>query len=377
MKKTIFGLLTIALIAGCGTKQPSTQTESGPQRADFNKETSVGKTDLYTLENEGGIKVLMTNYGARIVSIMMPDKDGNFDDIALGFNTIEEYIEKDNMFLGPIVGRFANRIANGKFSLDGVEYQLETNEGSTTTLHGGKKGFDKVLWDAVQDGNSITFTYTSPDGEQGFPGTVQVKQLVTLTPDNEIIFEFSATTDKKTVVNLTNHTYLNLKGEGNGDILDHVVVINASNTTPIDSNFIPTGEIGSVEGTPFDFRTPTKVGARVNDDNIILKNGLGYDHNWVLDKDSTELSFASSVSEETTGRKLEVYTTEPGIQFYGGNFMDGTVKGKSGRTYVYRGALIFEPQHYPDSPNHDNFPTTVLEPGDKYYHKSVFKFSVQ
>lgn len=377
MKKTIFGLLTVAMIAGCGTKQTNTQNESEPQKADFDKETTIGKTDLYTLENEGGIKVLMTNYGARIVSIIMPDKDGNYDDIVLGYDNIEDYINNDNMYLGCIVGRFANRIAEGKFSLDGKEYQLEQNEGSTTTLHGGKKGYDKVLWDAVQEGNKITMTYTSPDGEQGFPGTVQVKQVFTLTPDNEVIMEFSATTDSKTVVNLTNHTYLNLKGEGNGDILDHVVEINASKTTPIDSNFIPTGEITSVEGTPFDFRTPTKVGAHVNDDDQVLKNGLGYDHNWILDKDSTEMSFACRLTEETTGRMLEVYTTEPALQFYGGNFMDGTVKGKSGRPYVYRGALIFEPQHYPDSPNHDNFPSTILEPGDKYYHKSIYKFSVK
>jgi aldose 1-epimerase len=374
MKKTILGLLTLSILFSCGTKQKTEETDS--LRAAFNKETKVGKTDLYTLKNEGGIEVKMTNYGARIVSIIMPDKNGKLDDIVLGFNNIDDYIEKDNMYLGPIVGRFANRIANGRFTLNDSTYQLEQNEG-TTCLHGGVKGFDKVLWNAVQEGNKITMTYTSPDGEQGFPGEVKVKQVFTLTPDNEIVMEFSAETNKPTVINLTNHTYMNLKGEGNGDILEHKVEINADRFTPVDSLWIPTGEIAPVEGTPFDFRTPTAVGARVNDDDIQLKNGRGYDHNWVLVKDSTELSFASRVTEETTGRMVEVYTKEPGIQFYCGNFMDGKVTGKSGKTYVHRGALIFEPQHFPDSPNHDNFPNTILNPGEKYYHKSVYKFSVK
>ncbi|MBN1117847.1 MAG: galactose mutarotase [Bacteroidales bacterium] len=374
MKKTIFGLFAITLIMSCGPK--TKVSESAIMRENFNKQVELGKTDLYTLKNEGGIEIKMTNYGARIVSILMPDAQGNYDDIVLGFNTIDDYITRDNMYLGCIVGRFANRIANGKFSLDGQEFQLEQNEG-TTTLHGGKKGYDKVLWDAVQDGNSITMTYTSPDGEQGFPGEVKVKQVFTLTPENEIIMEFFAETNKKTVINLTNHTYLNLKGEGNGDILAHKVEINADMYTPVDSLWIPTGEIAAVDGTPFDFRTPTAVGARVNDDNQQLKNGKGYDHNWVLKKDSTELSFASRVFEETTGRMLEIYTIEPALQFYCGNFMDSSVSGKSGKTYVHRGAFIFEPQHYPDSPNQENFPSTVLEPGEKYYHKSVYKFSVK
>lgn len=374
MKKTILGLLTLSILFSCGTKQKTEETDS--LRAAFNKETKVGKTDLYTLKNEGGIEVKMTNYGARIVSIIMPDKNGKLDDIVLGFNNIDDYIEKDNMYLGPIVGRYANRIANGRFTLNDSTYQLEQNEG-TTCLHGGVKGFDKVLWNAVQEGNKITMTYISPDGEQGFPGEVKVKQVFTLTPDNEIVMEFSAETNKPTIINLTNHTYLNLKGEGNGDILEHKVEINAERFTPVDSLWIPTGEIASVEGTPFDFRAPTAVGAKVNEDNIQLKNGRGYDHNWVLVKDSTELSFASRVTEETTGRMVEVYTTEPGIQFYCGNFMNGTVTGKLGKTYVHRGALIFEPQHFPDSPNHDNFPNTVLNPAEKYYHKSIYKFSVK
>ncbi len=374
MKKSILGLLMLVFLFSCGTKQNPEGTSS--MRDAFNKESKVGKTDLYTLKNENGIEVKMTNYGARIVSILMPDKNGNYDDIVLGFNTIGDYIDKDNMYLGCIVGRFANRIANGRFSFGDSTFQLGQNEGGTC-LHGGKKGFDKVLWDAVQEGNKITMTYTSPDGEQGFPGEVTVKQVFTLTPENEIVMEFSAVTDQKTVVNLTNHTYLNLKGEGNGDILEHMVEINAKGFTPVDSLWIPTGEIDPVEGTPFDFTTPTKVGSRVNDDNIQLKNGKGYDHNWVLEKDSNELSFACRLTEETTGRVLEIYTTEPGLQFYSGNFMDGTVKGKSGKAYVYRGALIFEPQHFPDSPNQENFPSTVLNPGEKYYHKSVYKFSVK
>jgi aldose 1-epimerase len=376
MKKSILGLIMLALLLSCGTSQKSEESENDAMQSAFNKETKVGKTKLYTLKNEGGIELKMTNYGARIVSIMMPDKAGNYDDIVLGYNTIEEYIDKDSMFLGCIVGRFANRVANGQFTLEDSTYQLEQNEGSTC-LHGGKKGFDKVLWDAVKEGNKITMTYTSPDGEQGFPGTLKAKQVFTLTPENEIIMEFSAETDKSTIINLTNHTYFNLKGEGNGDILDHFVEINAKSFTPVDSLWIPTGEMASVEGTPFDFTSPTKVGERVNDDDVQLKNGLGYDHNWVLDKDSTEMSFACRLSEETTGRVLEIFTIEPGLQFYSGNFMDGSVKGKSGKPYVYRGALIFEPQHFPDSPNQENFPNTVLSPGEKYYHKSIYKFSVK
>lgn len=366
----------LVLVFSCTTKQKSESSETDAMQEAFNKETKVGKTELFTLKNEGGIELKMTNYGARIVSILMPDKDGNYDDVVLGYNTIEEYIDHDNMYLGCIVGRFANRVANGQFTIGENTYQLEQNEGSTC-LHGGKKGFDKVLWDAVKEGNKITMTYTSPDGEQGFPGTLKAKQVFTLTPENEIIMEFFAETDKTTIINLTNHTYLNLKGEGNGDILDHIVEINAKNYTPVDTSWIPTGEIASVEGTPFDFTSPTKVGARVNDDHVQLKNGLGYDHNWVLEKDSTELNFACRLSEETSGRMLEVFTIEPGLQFYSGNFMDGSVKGKSGKEYVYRGALIFEPQHFPDSPNQENFPNTILKPEDKYYHKSIYKFSVK
>lgn len=374
MKKILFAALLSGLLLSCGKKDST--IDFAQAKLNFDKETSIGKTDLYQLKNEGGIEVWMTNYGARIVAIYMPDKAGNYADIALGFNSIDDYLTKDNMYLGCIVGRFANRIANGKFSLDDVTYQLEQNE-ETTTLHGGIKGFDKVLWNATQEGNTIKMTYVSPDMEQGFPGELQVKQVFTLTPDNEIVMEFIAEAGSKTVVNLTNHTYLNLKGEGSGDILDHQVEINAAYYTPIDSIWIPTGEIAKVDSTPFDFRTPMAVGSRLNDENIQLKNGKGYDHNWVLVKDSTELSFACRLTEETTGRVLEVSTTEPALQFYCGNFMNGTVTGKSGKPYNYRNALIFEPQHYPDSPNQANFPSTVLEPGQRYYHKSVYKFYVK
>lgn len=372
MKKLLFIAAIASLLFSCQSKESK---ELADLKARYEKETPLGKTQLFIMKNEGGIEVRMSNYGARIISILAPDKAGNYSDIALGLKTIDEYLN-EKIYLGCIVGRFANRIDSGKFSIDSIPYQVSVNSGKNM-LHGGFKGFDKVMWQGVQNGNSIEMTYTSPDGEEGFPGEVLVKQVFTLTPDNEIVMEFTAETNKKTIVNLTNHTYLNLKGEGSGDILDHLVEINADYYTPVDSILIPTGEIAPVDSTPFDFRTVQKVGARVNDDNEQLKFGLGYDHNWVLKKDSTELSFACRLTEETTGRMLEVYTTEPGLQFYCGNFMDGSLTGKAGLPYNYRNALIFEPQHYPDSPNHSNFPTTILEPGQKYYHKSVYKFSVK
>jgi aldose 1-epimerase len=372
MKKLFFIAAISLLFFGCQSKDSKELTDL---KARYEKETPLGKTELFIMKNEGGIEVRMSNYGARIISIIMPDNKGNYSDVALGLKTIDEYLN-EKIYLGCIVGRFANRIDSGKFSIDGIPYQASVNSGKNM-LHGGFKGFDKVMWKGVQQGNSVEMTYTSPDMEEGFPGEVQVKQVFTLTPENEIVMEFSAVTNKKTIINLTNHTYLNLKGEGNGDILGHLVTINADTYTPVDSILIPTGEIASVDNTPFDFRSAQTVGSRVNDANEQLKFGLGYDHNWVLKKDSTELSFACRLFEETTGRMLEVYTTEPGLQFYCGNFMDGSLTGKAGLPYNYRNALIFEPQHFPDSPNHKNFPSTVLEPGKKYYHKSIYKFSVR
>jgi aldose 1-epimerase len=333
------------------------------------------KISLFHLENANGIEVYFTNYGARIVSLLTPDKEGKFADIALGYSNIKGYLN-DKMYLGCIVGRFANRIDEAKFTLDGKEYQLFKNDGPNT-LHGGEKGLDKVIWEGSQEGNTVTFTYLSPDGEEGYPGNLSLKKTYTLNDDNELIINYEAETDKPTIINLSNHTYINLKGEGDTTILDHYVQINADSFTPVDDEWIPTGEIVSVEGTPFDFREGKTIGQDIDQEDQQLINGKGYDHNWVLNKDSANaMSFAGKMWDESTGRYIAYYTTEPGMQFYCGNFMDGTVTGKSGRPYKYRAALIFETQHFPDSPNHENFPSTVLRPGQTYRHTAVMKFGV-
>ncbi|MCG8686093.1 MAG: galactose mutarotase [Desulfobacterales bacterium] len=377
MKKVAF-FLTCVLFAACvQTSNKSGETVKLPvDPANFDTIVDGKNVALYTLTNENGMVLQLTNYGARIVSLLTPDKDGNMGDIVLGYSNIEGYLN-DGMYQGCIVGRYANRIKEGKFTLDEQEYSLFVNNGPNT-LHGGKKGFDKVVWDAEVEENKITFTYVSPDMEEGYPGTLTVKHSMELTIDNKIIMMYEATTDKNTVVNLSNHSYWNLLGEGKGDILDHTMQIIASNTTPVDSTLIPTGEIAPVEGTPFDFRTGEKIGTHVNDSNDQLTYGGGYDHNWVLDKEEQgALELALRLSEESTGRIMEIWTTEPAMQFYGGNFMDGTVKGKAGLPYNYRSAVVVEPQHYPDSPNHPSFPSTVLKPGEKYTHKSVYKFKVE
>ncbi len=383
--KNIFSLVLLAGLAAFSCKQSTTPTNSQPiiknnfkttvKAENFKKEINGKQVDLFTLKNSEGAVVMVTNYGARIVSIQMPDKNGEFADVTLGYNSIDEYLT-DSYFFGCVAGRYANRIAKGQFEIDGQKYQAELNEGENM-LHGGKIGFDKLVWDAKQDStNKLTLTLLSPDGDQGFPGNLNVKVVYTLTDDNEVVMDYEATTDKTTVVNLTNHAYFNLKGEGNETILDHEMQIFASNTTPVATDLIPTGEITSVEGTPLDFRSPKKIGKDINVETEQMKNGNGYDHNWVLDKKEGELSLALRLSEETSGRVLELYTTEPGVQFYSGNFIDGTVAGKAGDIYKYRSGLAIEPQHFPDSPNHDNFPGTVLKPGETYTQKSVLKFSV-
>ena len=381
MKNTLIylfsALLVILVSCNGGTTKTTDEAEvKTPTKENFETTIDGKPVSLYTLKNKNGIELKVTNYGARFVSLLTPDKEGKFADITLGFNTIEEY-KTDDMYLGCVVGRYANRIEKGKFSLNGKEYTLFVNNGPNT-LHGGDKGFDKVVWDAVQDGNTITFTYVSPDGEEGYPGTVTVSKKLTLTDEDELHIDYEAKTDQTTVINLSNHSYFNLKGEGDSTILDHVMMINADYTTPVDSTLIPTGELASVEGTAFDFREPKEIGQDVGDTinfpDEQLRFGKGYDHNWVLKKDSNELSLAVTLSEKTTGRLMEIWTTEPALQFYGGNFMKGKVIGKSGRPYKFRGALVLETQHYPDSPNHPDFPTTVLEPGETYTHKAIYKF---
>ena len=374
MKNLLLSVLAICILASC----QSTKNQKGSKyllKENFEKEIDGKKISLYMLENEKGMKVYFTNYGARVVALFAPDKDGKFDDIVLGQNNIEDYL-KDKMYLGCIVGRYANRINHGRFTLDGIEYQLSV-EGDLPHLHGGAKGFYTKVWDVDQQGNQITFSYLSPDGEEGYPGNLKVKKSYILTNDNELKIEYEAETDKPTIINLSHHGYFNLKGEGDTTILDHYLILNADAITPVDNTLIPTGELMPVENTPFDFRQGKQIGQDINQEDEQLKYGLGYDHNWALNKTKEDtIILAAKLWEETTGRVIEIFTSEPGIQFYSGNFMNGTIIGKSGKPYKYRAALALETQHYPDSPNHENFPSTVLRPGEKYHHIAIYKFGI-
>jgi aldose 1-epimerase len=336
---------------------------------------------LYTLRNKSGVTVRVTNYGAIITSIVVPDRNGKMGDIALGYDRVEHYVNAvDKPYFGAIVGRYGNRIAKGRFSIDGKSYDLARNNGDNH-LHGGVIGFDKVVWDAkVKKGkNAVELSYLAKDKEEGYPGNLDVKVTYELTDDNELIVDYHATTDKATPVNLTQHTYFNLKGEGEGTILDHELMLNAKQFTPVDKGLIPTGELADVTGSPFDFTKAKPIGRDIAQDHQQLKYGGGYDHNWVLDRggQSEGLTLAARVYEPTTGRVVEIQTTEPGIQFYCGNFLDGRLKGKSGKPYVHRGGFCLETQHYPDSPNQSKFPSTILRPGKQYKTTTKFKFSAK
>lgn len=336
---------------------------------------------LYTLKNKRGMTVKITNFGAIVTSIVVPDRQGKWADVALGYQRVEDYINAvDKPYFGAIVGRYGNRIAKGKFELNGRTYQLATNNGENH-LHGGVIGFDKVVWDAEYDAlnSAVKLSYLAKDREEGYPGNLAVSVTYTLTEDNELVVDYLATTDKPTPVNLTQHTYFNLKGEGDGDILGHQLMLNAKQYTPVDAGLIPTGELADVAGTPFDFTNPKPIGRDIGQDHPQLKYGGGFDHNWVLDAStqSQGLTLAARVFEPTSGRVLEIHTTEPGIQFYCGNFLDGRLKGKSGRAYVHRGGFCLETQHFPDSPNQANFPSTILEPGERYSTKTVFRFTTR
>jgi len=341
------------------------------------------KVSMYTLKNSSGMSVQITNYGATILRILAPDRSGRTADVVLGFNTLAEY-EKDSPYFGATVGRFANRIANGQFTLDGRTYNLAKNNspgGIPCSLHGGKRGFDKVVWDAERttvDGvPALVLNYVSKDGEEGYPGSLKVTVTYSVTDDNALRIDYAATTDKATPLNLTNHTYFNLLGEGNGDVLGHRVMINADYYTPTNKGLIPTGEVAAVKGTPFDFTEAHVIGERINADSEQIQAAGGYDHNWVLNSKDGKLAHAATVSEPTTGRILDVWTTEPGLQFYTGNFLDGKLVGKSGKIYPYRGALTLETQHFPDSPNQPGFPSTILRPGQTYRATTVYRFSAQ
>ena len=333
---------------------------------------------MFTLTNTHGMEVRAMNYGGIIVSLRVPDRKGEFADVVLGHEELGGYTPNPPYF-GVIVGRYANRIANGKFTLDGKTYDLPKNDGPNT-LHGGTtRTFDRVLWDAepLKGKNGVAFSYLSKDGDDGFPGNVKAKVTYTLNDSNELTIDYEATTDKATPINVSQHSYFNLAGEGNGDILNHEIMINADRFTPVDKYLIPTGELKPVKGTPFDFTTAKKIGADIDAKDEQLTLGHGYDHNFVINRKGAGLTLAARVYEPTTGRMMEVSTTQPGVQFYTGNFLDGTVTGKHGHVYKHRYGFCLETQHYPDSPNHPNFPSTILKPGEKFDEKTVFKFSTK
>jgi len=343
----------------------------------FGKTADGQNVDLYTLRNSRGAEVRITNYGGTVTSLKMPDRNGTFADIVLGFDNLDDYL-KATAYFGAIIGRYGNRIGKGRFTLHGVEYKLATNNGENH-LHGGIKGFDKVVWNAkplkLANGAALVLTYLSKDGEEGYPGNLSVKVVYTLTNTNDLKIDYSATTDKDTIVNLTHHSYFNLAGQGNGDILNHRLWINAARFTPTDAGSIPTGELRNVHGTPFDFTRLTAIGARINQDYEQLKLGKGYDHNFVLNGRMGVLRRVARASDSTSGRVMEVWTTEPGIQFYSGNFLDGTLTGKDGKVYQQRSGFCLETQHYPDSPNKPAFPATLLRKGARYHTTTIYRFS--
>jgi aldose 1-epimerase len=367
--------ISAVILAGCASTGKS--GEGQITQSPFGKTKEGTPVDLFTLRNANGVEAQICNYGGIVTSLKVPDRTGKFGDVVLGYDNLDDYL-KSSPFFGAMVGRYGNRIAKGRFTLDGVEYKLATNNGPNS-LHGGIKGFDKEVWQSkslvTPDGPALELSYVSKDGEEGFPGTLTVTAVYTLTRDNGLRLEYTATTDKDTVVNLTQHSYFNLAGKG--DVLGHQLYLNASRFTPVDSTLIPTGELRSVEGTPFDFRKPTAIGARINQDDQQLKLGNGYDHCFVVDKPMGKLGLLARVTEPTTGRVLEAYSTEPGVQFYTGNFLDGTLTGKGGWVYQFRNGFCLEPQHYPDSPNHPEFPSVVLKPGQVYRNTIIFKFSTE
>ena len=374
MKKLCVWAVAALLMAACTPKAEKT-TDSGLLQSNFQMEVDGKKTDLYTLRNKNNMEVCVTNFGGRIVSVMVPDKDGQMRDVVLGFDSIQDYVSKPSDF-GASIGRYANRINQGRFTLDGTEYQLPQNNYGHC-LHGGPQGFQYRVFDAVQPNpQELELTYMAEDGEEGFPGNITCKVLMKLTDDNAIDIRYEAETDKPTIVNMTNHSYFNLDGDAARNEA-RLLTIDADYYTPVDSTFMTTGEIAPVEGTPMDFRTPTPVGARINDyDFVQLKNGNGYDHNWVLNTKGDITRKCATLESPLTGIVLDVYTNEPGIQVYAGNFLDGSLTGKKGITYNQRASVCLETQKYPDTPNKPEWPSAVLRPGEKYMSQCIFKFSV-
>ncbi len=384
MKKVLVLMLVLFIIlsvTGCG---PAGKKESKMGITKIDWGTADGKqVYLWTLTNKNGLVAKITNYGGIVTELWLPDKNGKMEDCVLGFDNLADYLKSGySPYFGALIGRYGNRIGGAKFTLEGRTYQLQPNDNKVNTLHGGVKGFDKVVWNGTQienkNGVGLELTYLSRDGEEGFPGNLNVKIVYMLTNNNELTMEYWATTDKPTVVNLTQHNYYNLGGQASGPILDELMMINSDKFTPTDSKLIPTGEIVPVAGSPMDFRKPTAIGARIKAPFQPLEFAGGYDHNWILDKKkAAAMTLAAKVQDPKTGRTMEIRTNEPAIQFYSGNFLDGTIVGKGGVKYVKNSALCLETQHYPDSPNQPNFPSTELKPGQEYHTKTINKFSVK
>lgn len=376
MKVSRIILYTTILIVVVSCENPS-------QPKLINNESFAGIVDgnevkLYTLKNENGLVTQITNYGGRVVSLWIPDKNGKFDDVVLGYESIEKYLNSNEPYFGALIGRYGNRIGRGMFELNDTVYKLAKNDNGKNHLHGGVKGFNNVVWDARQpDLQTLILHYISRNMEEGYPGNLEVTVEYSLTNDNELRIDYDASTDKQTPVNLTHHSFFNLKGAGSGSINDHILKINAGSYTPVDEELIPTGEIIPVEGTPMDFREPKPIGKQINEKFEQFEFGKGYDHNWVVNSSVDGLKFAAKVIEPKSGRTLEVYTNEPGLQFYGGNFLNGSDTGKEGKVYSYRSAFCLETQHFPDSPNQPGFPSVILKPGEKYKSVCVYKFGVE
>jgi aldose 1-epimerase len=371
--KNYLVIASVLLMAACAPKEQLKLIDP----ANFAKEVDGKKVELFTIKNSNGLTAQITTFGGRVVNLFVPDANGKFQDVILGYSSIDGYLTSPTPNFGAAIGRYGNRIGNASFTLNDSTYHLDANDGRNC-LHGGSKGFYNVMWDGKQlSDSSMEISYLSKDGEMGFPGNLQVRIVYTMTACNSLKIEYYAETDAPTVCNLTNHAYFNLSGDMSTSINDHLLQINADKYTAVDSFLIPTGELASVEGTPMDFRTPTAIGARVGENFEQLKRGFGYDHNWVINPSKEDLKFAVSVTSPVSKINMKIYTNEPGIQFYGGNFLNGKDNGKYGVAYNYRSAFCLETQHFPDSPNKPEFPTTVLNPGQKYYSVCYYSFSVE
>lgn len=375
MKKHCLLLMAICTLFACSEKKEEATT-SGLLASDFVASVDGKKTELFILKNKNGAEACITNYGGRLVSLMVPDKNGVLTDVVLGYGSIADYLASDGNF-GALIGRYGNRINKGFFTLDGTTYELPHNDNGHC-LHGGANGYHTKIWNGkLVNPQTVELRYLSPDGDANFPGNLDIKVTYKLTDDNAVDISYEATTDKPTIVNLTNHSYFNLSGKLNAPILNEMIMINADRYTPVDDTLIPTGELAPVENTPMDLRQPVAIGAHIDDDFDQLIKGRGYDHNWVLNSNGDINVLAAKTKNLGTGITMEVYTNEPGVQFYTGNFMSGNEKGKHGITYPFRGAYCLETQHYPDSPNKPEFPTTVLRPGEKYFSQCIYKFGVE